>query len=295
VTDVIQQLRPKVAKILKTNECSLQFEAARGGDICQSWVLLGLRQKFFLKFRLAVAVDFFDVEAQALTEIRQSQSIGVPNVVSTGQVKSGAFIVLEHLDLTATDNDTDKLLGERLAALHLVQQKSFGWHRNNYIGATAQINTFTDSWDTFFLDHRLTYQCRLLQQHHSGRWLDQLSRLAGRMGEYFSGYDVFPSLLHGDLWAGNYAACHGAEPVIYDPASYYGDRETDLAMTELFGGFSPAFYESYHQCLPIHSGYRHRKKLYQLYHLLNHANLFGGHYLTQSQSLLKQLSDDPLS
>ncbi len=166
----------------------------------------------------------------------------------------------------------------------------FGWGRENTIGSTPQINTPSDDWIEFWRERRLGKQLELAAHSgYCGRLQRQGERLLGKFAGLFAGYRPLPSLLHGDLWSGNYAADAEGNPVIYDPAPYYGDREADLAMTELFGGFGRAFYNAYQQAWPLDDGYRTRKTLYNLYHILNHLNLFGGGYLGQAESMIDSL------
>jgi fructosamine-3-kinase len=176
-------------------------------------------------------------------------------------------------------------LGERLAVQHRRIADAFGWHRDNTIGSTPQPNPPTPRWVDFLRSARLGYQLQLAMDAGYGRNLaDRGSRLLDALGGYFAGYSPFPSLLHGDLWSGNAGFCLDGEPVIFDPAVYYGDREADVAMTELFGGFGSAFHAAYRGAWPLDPGYATRKRLYNLYHLLNHLNLFGSTYLARCQS-----------
>jgi fructosamine-3-kinase len=197
--------------------------------------------------------------------------------------------VLDHLDLQdAPTSSTMEELGRALACLHHVTGDRFGWHRPNYIGSTPQTNTPHADWVGFFIDCRLRPQLELA----SGRanTLGRLgTQLIDRLPAFFSPYQPVPSLLHGDLWGGNAGATTDARPVMFDPAVYYGDRETDLAMTELFGGFPRRFYDAYRESWPLDDGYAQRKTLYQLYHVLNHFNLFGGGYATQAERMLHRL------
>ena len=181
-------------------------------------------------------------------------------------------------------------LGARLANLHRSRVAQFGWHIDNTIGSTPQRNAWSDDWLAFYLEHRLQFQLQLAEKNGYGGNLQlEGHRLLNNLGQFFSGYWPDASLLHGDLWGGNWAVCAG-EPVLFDPAVYYGDRETDIAMTKLFGGFGPAFYEAYNDAWPLSDGHERRCLLYQLYHVLNHLNLFGASYLARSEALLQQLN-----
>ena len=174
--------------------------------------------------------------------------------------------------------------------MHRVTATRVGWHRDNTIGATPQINTPGADWIAFWRQHRLGFQLRLAGENgHRGRLLTQGERLLEQLPVFFSGYEPRPSLLHGDLWSGNAAFMRDGTPVIFDPAVYYGDREADIAMTELFGGFSAEFYRAYDETDPRDPGYATRKLLYNLYHVLNHLNLFGGGYRAQAERVIGEL------
>jgi len=170
-----------------------------------------------------------------------------------------------------------------LAALHRRQAARFGWARDNTIGATPQANGWCESWTMFWRERRLAPQLALAARNGYRIDVPPVWRL-------LEGHEPAPSLLHGDLWSGNAGFLPDGAPVLFDPAVYYGDREADLAMTELFGGFPGEFYCAYNAAWPLASGYQQRKPLYNLYHLLNHLNLFGGGYLTQVRAALRLLA-----
>ena len=177
--------------------------------------------------------------------------------------------------------------------MHRSSARAFGWERDNTIGATAQPDTWTGDWVEFLRKHRLGFQLDLAQSNGaSQRTLDRGRRLLERLEDYFQDYQPAASLLHGDLWGGNWAADTEEQPVMFDPAVYFGDRESDIAMTELFGGFDEAFYEEYQAEWPLHPGYARRKPLYQLYHVLNHFNLFGETYVRQAAHIIDSLLAD---
>ena len=181
-------------------------------------------------------------------------------------------------------------LGRHLARMHRVTGTQYGWHRDNTIGATPQINTETGDWIAFWRERRLGFQLKLAQSRgHGGRLIAGGERLLDALPSFFRGRSPLPSLLHGDLWSGNAGRTADGEPVIYDPAAYYGDREADLAMTELFGGFPRSFQDAYRSEFPLDPGYETRKQLYNLYHVLNHLNLFGGGYGVQAERMIGQL------
>jgi protein-ribulosamine 3-kinase len=231
----------------------------------------------FVKRRAAEHADAFAAEADGLEALRPH--VRVPDVLGRGLKDGEAFIALERLDLQRTGDWLS--LGRMLAKLHRVHGERFGWHRDNYIGLSPQLNGWRDDWATFFEACRLAPQLELARK--KGFALD------GPSLSLLEGHRPRPSLLHGDLWSGN-AGFTPAGPVVFDPAVYYGDREADLAMTELFGGFPREFYVAYEEELPLDAGYAKRKHLYNLYHLLNHLNLFGGGYLGQVKATLGLLA-----
>jgi fructosamine-3-kinase len=207
-----------------------------------------------------------------------------------GQSDTHSFLVLEHLELNRASPASERLLGQQLACLHQQVQPYFGWHRDNTIGSTLQCNQQNNNWLNFWREQRLGFQLQLAEKNGYGGHLQTSGeRLCSELAALFIGYTPLPSLLHGDLWAGNAGADKQGNPVIFDPACYYGDREADLAMTELFGGFSRDFYAAYQDVWSLNEGYNMRKLLYNLYHILNHLNLFGGGYLRQAENIMTRL------
>jgi fructosamine-3-kinase len=263
--------------------------AVGGGDISAAWRLETAEGPVFLKTGPGSSYEMFAAEAEGLAELAAPGAIRVPAVIACGQQEGTAFVALEWLDFDRPTRATEALLGTQLAELHRTTSERYGWHRDNTIGLTPQHNAWTDDWVTFFRRHRLQFQLDLAaHKGFTGSLQEQGARLAERLPDLFEGYVPAASLLHGDLWGGNWASANG-QPVIFDPAVYYGDRESDLAMTRLFGGFGAAFYEAYEGSAPLAPGYRERCDLYQLYHVLNHLNLFGGGYLGRAQELMRRL------
>ena len=260
-----------------------------GGDISSAWRVHADNQPVFLKTGPAESYEMFLAEAEGLRELESASAIRVPKVL--GCVSSGneSMLALEWIDFEIAGSDTERKLGEQLAKLHRVCQDQFGWRRDNTIGATPQQNNQSDDWVKFFGERRLAYQLDLAAKNGFRGELQIDGRtLLDNLGYFFSEYWPEASLLHGDLWGGNWAAT-GGEPVIFDPAVYYGDRETDIAMTRLFGGFGESFYEAYETAWPLSPGHQERVLLYQLYHVLNHLNLFGSGYLGRAQALVRSL------
>ena len=270
-------------------------EAARprpvgGGDISSAWYVDAGTQAIFLKTAPAASIDVFKGEAAGLDELRNANAVRVPELVACDTAGPHAFLALEWIDSEPPGAAEATLLGAALAAQHRCSKEQYGWHRDNTIGATPQRNRWCDDWVTFFSDHRLGFQLRLAADNgYRGELQAEGAALLGQCGRFFSGYTPASSLLHGDLWGGNWTAS-GDQPVIFDPAVYYGDRETDIAMTRLFGGFGEAFYRAYSESWPLAAGHESRLGLYQLYHVLNHLNLFGRSYLGRALALIRELN-----
>jgi protein-ribulosamine 3-kinase len=261
---------------------------AGGGCISTAQALEGRDgRRYFVKLNDAARVRMFEAEAEGLAEILASGTLRAPRPICHGEAEGRAWLVLEHLDLGGRGSAA--ALGQRLAAMHRHTASRYGWSRDNTIGSTPQDNTPAEDWTEFFRERRLGPQYALAARNGARRRLMQegerlMAGLSGLMG----GHRPAPSLLHGDLWGGNYGYAAG-EPVIFDPAVYYGDREADLAMTELFGGYPAEFYAAYREAWPLDPGYGVRKTLYNLYHILNHYNLFGGGYLGQAEGMTEAL------
>jgi protein-ribulosamine 3-kinase len=244
----------------------------------------------FVKTGPASALDMFEAEVEGLRELALASAIRVPAVIDCGIENGTAFIALERLHFQPATPAAETLLGRQLAVLHRHTEKHHGWHRDNTIGPTPQHNPWTGDWVEFFREHRLRFQLDLAARNGYSGDLQSLGlRLTERLAELFEGYRPQASLCHGDLWSGNWGVADGV-PVIFDPAVYYGDRESDIAMTMLFGGFGRAFYRAYEESWPMAEGHERRLALYQLYHVLNHLNLFGSGYLGQAMKLLRELA-----
>ncbi len=246
---------------------------------------------YFVKLNDAALLTMFEAEAEGLKEILDSKAIRVPKPLCCGNAGSQSFIVMEFISMSGSgQGDTPQKMGEQLAAMHRYSQAMFGWHRDNTIGSTPQNNRQTPDWIDFLRTRRLGFQLELAKSNGFGGSLHEKGRrLLECLERFFVEYQPQPSLLHGDLWGGNQAADQNGNPILFDPAVYYGDREADLAMTELFGGFSGKFYEAYQRQWPLDPGYGVRKNLYNLYHILNHANLFGSSYARQAETMIDSL------
>ena len=244
----------------------------------------------FVKTADSTELPRLTAEAEGLRALRDAGCVRVPTVYSCAVAGNRAELVVERLDLRPLDRPSGAALGAALAALHRHHGPRYGWANNNFIGATPQANDWHDAWPLFFADRRLAPQLRLARQNGMERILAERGEgLLERLPALFLDYRPAPSLLHGDLWGGNAGALPDGTPVIFDPACYYGDRETDIAMAELFGGFPDSFYAAYRSACPLDVGYETRKTLYNLYHILNHFNLFGAGYLGQARRMIDRL------
>lgn len=260
-----------------------------GGCINRSYLLADDQRRFFVKLNEAQRLAMFEAEAAGLQEILASQTVRAPRPLCQGVAHDQAFLVMEYLDLRAQGDAA--ALGQQLASMHRPRQAYFGGPRDNTLGSTPQPNTQTARWIDFVREQRIGYQLRLAARNgYAGKLQTQGEKLLAGLDQFFTDYQPQASLLHGDLWSGNHGYLADGTPLIFDPAVYYGDRETDLAMTELFGGFAPAFYAAYRAAWPLDAGYAVRKTLYNLYHILNHANLFGGGYAAQALRMIAQLN-----
>ena len=244
----------------------------------------------FVKTGPESALHMFEAEAEGLAEIRATGTIRVPQVIAVGIANGRSFIRLERLELRAATTAVETALGEQLADLHRCTSEQHGWHRDNTIGATPQRNQPSSDWIEFYREQRLQLQLDLATRNGHDDGLHELgAEVCAGMDKLFGDYQPVASLLHGDLWGGNWGSADDA-PVLFDPAVYYGDRESDIAMTRLFGGFGNSFYAAYNSAWQPEEGHEHRLKLYQLYHVLNHLNLFGRGYLDQAINLMRELT-----
>jgi fructosamine-3-kinase len=292
-----------------------------GGSINESFRLEGTSgERYFLKLNDAQYHPVFVAEVAGLRAINATNTLRVPQPIAHGIEGKQSYLVLEYLELAPRGDAA--LLGEQLAEMHRFtsdkaqevsqpaeevnsghsrpgcsatpchgrKAKAYGFAQDNFIGTTPQSNTWNNDWITFWREQRLGIQLQLAAARGCDvKLLGLGEKLMDALPAFFDGYAPQPSLLHGDLWSGNHAFTEHGTPTLFDPAAYYGDRECDLAMTELFGGFSPNFYAAYRASWPLDEGYAWRRDLYNLYHILNHANLFGGQYVGQAEQMLQAL------
>ncbi|BAU09545.1 hypothetical protein LEP3755_00160 [Leptolyngbya sp. NIES-3755] len=282
------QIDAQISQAISQSFESCDRRSVGGGCINQGYRISDGTLTFFVKLNRADQLAMFEAEVIGLQHMREAEAIRIPKPICTGISESSAYIVLEWLDLGRGSSQAWADMGRNLARMHRYQKSTaFGWERNNTIGSTPQINSWTSNWTDFFTQHRIGYQLEL-GARNGGRFRNG-ARLLDRIPELLANHEPKPSIVHGDLWSGNAAVMQSGEPVIFDPATYWGDREVDLAMTELFGGFPAEFYRGYEEIYPTDSGYKTRKTLYNLYHILNHFNLFGGSYESQANRMIDQL------
>ena len=260
-----------------------------GGDINDAYKLtLSDGRQVFMKANRYAGLSFFQAEADGLEAIRATGAISVPKVIAVGRDQQyGPFLLLEWVETVPNDPDFWESFGRNLARMHQAPTSRFGWGKDNYIGASPQINTQHDSWIAFYRDCRLSPQFERAQHYFDPSMWKRITRLLDHLEDHLV-EPPHPSLLHGDLWSGNFITGNDGQAWLIDPAVYVGHAEADLAMTELFGGFAPAFYSAYREVNPLQPGYEQRRDLYNLYHLLNHLNLFGRGYLSSVLKILNR-------
>lgn len=286
----INAILQEIERHTSTKITAAQLTKISGGSINDAYQLQSNNQAYFIKLNKPHLAFMFEAEAQGLEEMNALNCVRIPNVICYGQTQEHSYLVLEHIELSSLHGKASKRLGTQLAKLHQHSQDFYGWHIDNTIGSTPQSNSRSHNWITFWQQHRIGQQLKFAAQNgFTGQIQDKGQQLLETLHVFFDNYSPKPSLLHGDLWGGNAASDPQGNPVIFDPACYYGDREADIAMTELFGGFDTDFYSAYQAQYPLDSGYKTRKTLYNLYHIINHLNLFGSSYLNQSENMIKQL------
>ncbi len=273
-------------KILPDTACPVS-----GGCINEAFLVQDDQgNNIFLKSNEPFQITLFETEIKSLKLLRDAKAIRVPEPFCSGIVEGRAMLAIEGLTLVInTDAADQKKLGRKIAGLHSHQSPDgrFGADFNNYIGATPQFNSWKELWTEFFITQRLDYQFDLAER--KGLTFRRRKKFTEAASRFLDGCEVSASTLHGDLWGGNVSFDQHGAPVTYDPAAYFGDRETDIAFTRMFGGFAPGFYSSYREVFPEPEDIEIRHRIYNLYHLLNHFNLFGGDYGAQARSLIREV------
>ena len=281
-----RELKSKIAERL--GEAFTVVSGVGGGSIADSSIIeTDTGKRFFLK--TGYSGTMFLNEANGLKELRKPACITVPEVIAADR----QFLILELIVPGRRQNDFDTVFGQQFAQLHKYTSETFGFYEDNFIGATPQMNIPSETekynWTEFYFNKRLLFQYRLAEKngYASPELRNAFKIIEKNIGKILEGSEEEPSLLHGDLWSGNYITGKYGEPVLIDPAVYYGHREADLAMTYLFGGFGQEFYRSYNSTLPLKEGWEHRLNIYKLYHVMNHLNLFGMGYYSQAVRLME--------
>ncbi|MDT8407864.1 MAG: fructosamine kinase family protein [Methylococcales bacterium] len=287
---IISHLQQQISQIQGHAASLTDAVPVAGGDINQAYRLHGTPKDYFVKLNQVHFQAMFAAEAKGLKELVATATVRVPEALCCGVVEGQAYLVLEYLPLAGRVSGSERWLGQQLALLHAIEQPGFGWHLDNSIGSTPQPNPFYQDWVAFWREQRLGFQLKLAKaQGYGGKLQDSGQRLLEQLPVFFQDYRPQSALLHGDLWSGNQACLADGTPVIFDPACYYGDHEADLAMMELFGRPGADFYAAYREHLAIDAGFKIRKTLYNLYHILNHLNLFGSGYQYQAERMIDLL------
>lgn len=254
-----------------------------GGDVNQTYRIEEQNKSYFLKLHPNIGKSFFEAEVDGLKEL--APYVRVPETYMLGEQKDGAYLLMEWIEPGKGDQ---KDLAVSLAKLHKVTAPQFGYRKDNYLGTVPQFNHVEEDWWLFFFKNRLESQIALAQKNNHWNQNRQETFISFKQYvlENFSDKKIVPSLLHGDLWSGNVFFDQQGEPVFVDPAVFYGDREQDIAMSQLFGGFRPEFLQSYQMVYPLEKNWEKRLPIYQLYYLLAHLNMFGESYGSQVDQLL---------
>lgn len=289
-TDIAPAILNQCSDILNAHVLNTRYIG--GGDINVARILETNKGSFFFKMNSGKdALQIFAAESMGLKLLAKAGVIGIPKVIGLGQNGQQAFLLLEYIERAEyVPDDSWELFGRQLAALHKTTNDHFGLDHNNFIGSLPQINDPHSEWVSFFIACRLqpqvkmAYEANRLHRTH----LHQFESLYRYLPELMPAEP--PALIHGDLWSGNFLCSINARPYVFDPAVSYAHREMDLAMSKLFGGFHRRFYQAYEEAFPLQPGFGQRLKLFQLYYLLVHLNLFGSSYLASISEILNHYS-----
>lgn len=273
----------------KTGIKFTEMQPISGGDISSAYLIKSVGNSFFLKVNnKSFAREMFSAEKKGLEAIKNTQTISVPDVILADSFENQSFLLMEFVESRRPSGNDFKGLGEKLAQLHLCSNNQFGFDSDNFIGSLPQSNSFHTDWTGFYWNKRIFPQLKMAFDNHllSKEELPKDEKAVSKFNEVFG--EVKPSLLHGDLWGGNYLISSGGMPYLIDPATYFGHSMVDIAMTKLFGGFDTEFYTAYHEIIPKTENYEAQIELYQLYYLLVHLNLFGMGYYSGVKNILKK-------
>jgi fructosamine-3-kinase len=277
----------QISNSIKQDFICDDIREVKAGDSHKAYKISDGKQRFFVKTNEKIHLSNFEAEREGLEHLSKTQLIKVPKVICSGLVSDHSFLALEHISMTQGNETTWFHFGQALAKLHTnFTQQMYGWQEDNFIGLTPQPNHWQKKWGCFFAEQRIGFMLQLLFE--KGHKLANIDSVVKSVKSLLAGHNPTPSMLHGDLWQGN-TGFHNNQPVLFDPAFYFGDRETDIAMSELFGRFPENFYRGYADVWPLETDYQYRKPIYQLYHVLNHALLFGGQYIDSAKITLNNL------
>lgn len=284
------EVENRLAQVLNKDVKIISAQNVGGGCINNAYKIDTNFGAFFLKWNALCASDMFEREAEGLEELARAtdDNLLVPDVICFKNVdKTPGYLVLAYLYSRNSVKNFDEMLGRGLAHLHKYKNTHFGFSKNNYCGATPQCNKWNKSWTEFFRDLRIGFLLKLIEKEHglSSAEKTAYEKLMDRIPTLLSS-EAEPSLIHGDLWSGNYMRAQNG-PALIDPAAYYAEREMEFAIITMFGGFSQRFFDAYNESYPLKKDWMERNKLYQLYHILNHYYLFGGGYGSQALSVAK--------
>jgi fructosamine-3-kinase len=285
---------PQEVQLALEEECGFTIAdvtPVSGGCISSAAVVVTHSGKgIFLKWNDAHGAEFFEAEAEGLRVLSSADALRIPEVLGVNSPSNYPFIALELLSTGKITEEAEVRLGHLLAKQHQTLEKRFGFESDNFIGASKQVNSWSEDWGEFFVAQRLGVQIELAEE---AGWLTSavkrsFTNIERALIKFLNIHTPEASLVHGDLWSGN-VFWSNTGPAVIDPAVYYGDAEVDIAFTRMFGGFGSSFYKEYFSCRPPRKGIEQRVEIYNLYHLLNHANLFSGSYVSSSIRQIESL------
>lgn len=287
-TDFLSELQQALTAHYGKDIMIHNTEQLFGGDINQTWLLRTDAGDYFLKTNTAAYGNMFEKEFNGLQLLSSAKSIKIPEPIIQGKIDNTIFLVMEFIQKARPAKKFWKYFAEGLATLHQQSHTTFGLNEDNYIGSLAQSNGQCENWNLFYSTQRIMPLIRLAynQKKCSADDMKTVERFCEKLDGLIP--PEMASLLHGDLWSGNFMVAENGGPAIYDPAVYYGHREMDIAMTLLFGGFDHQFYHHYNEIFPLQAGWQQRIDICQLYPLLVHLILFGGHYYYRVMEIFKK-------